>query len=477
MSQGVPLAADNARHVVIVGGGASGVLLACHLLRKPDDDVRVTLIEKRPVVGRGMAYSTAQPGHLLNVRAANMSAFADDPLHFCRWLAENDDDAHGQQPGPLTFAQRRVYGRYIAGLITPHLGPPGEPGRLQVVYGEGRTISVTPSGVRIGIDDGRCFASDVAVLATGHDEAVRGGPTCYVNPWESPADSGVARDAAVLVRGTGLTMVDFVVSLRANGHRGPIYAMSRRGLLPQAHRAVAALTLDPDDIPFGASLVTIWRWLRRLAKDTMAEGGDWRSVVDGVRPYTWEIWRRLPFDSKQRFLRHARAYWEVHRHRMAPEVEQEIHEALASGQLRVITAKTLDLLPTPTGARLTYRRRGRSTPETLDVAKVAECTGVYTDPLATTNPLLQHLISQGLARPDSLGIGIDVSADCTIVDSNGEASPVLYGVGPLTRAAFWEIMAVPDIRVQCADLALHLLSRLAGEEPAPPRLRATGGAA
>ena len=386
------MSAENGKHISIVGGGASGVLLACHLLRNDDDDLRVTLIEKRPVVGRGMAYSTAQPGHLLNVRATNMSAFADDPLHFCRWLAENDDDAHGEQPGPLTFAQRRVYGRYIAELITPHLGPPGKPGRLRVIYGEGRSIATTPTSVAIGIDDGRIISGDLAVLATGHEETAKAGPACYVNPWESPSDSGVDADAAVLIRGTGLTMVDFVVSLRASGHRGPIYAMSRRGLLPQAHRPVSALTLKRESIPFGASLVTLWRWLRRLAEDTVAPGGDWRSVVDGIRPYTWEIWRRLPFDSKQRFLRHARAWWEVHRHRMAPEVEQLIQEALASGQLRIIAAKTLALVPSASVARITYRRRGSGESETLDVAKVAECTGVYTDSLATTNPLLKQLI-------------------------------------------------------------------------------------
>ena len=471
------MAAGNCRHIIVVGGGASGVLLACHLLRDPNHAISVTLIEKRQAIGRGMAYSTAQPGHLLNVRAANMSAFADDPLHFCRWLATHDDDAPAHEPGPLTFAQRRVYGRYIAELITPHLGPPGEPGRLQVVYGEGRGIAVTPPGVRITLDDGRCFAGEVAVLATGHEEAARGGPACYVNPWESPTASGVDADSAVLIRGTGLTMVDFVVSLRASGHRGPIYAMSRRGLLPQAHRAVAALPIELSDIPSGKSLVTLWRFVRRLAVDTVAKGGDWRSVVDGIRPYTWEIWRRLPFDSKQRFLRHARAYWEVHRHRMAPEIDAEIKDALNSGQLRIVAAKTFDVVPTQAGARVTYRRRGETAHETLDVAKVAECTGVYTDPLATTNPLLQQLIAQGLARPDALGIGIDINADCAVTDRCGAASPVLYGVGPLTRAAFWEIMAVPDIRVQCAELARHLLGRLTGDAPGAAKLSLTGGVA
>ena len=151
-----------------------------------------------------------------------MSAFADDPSHFQRWLATHNADSQGGEPGRLDFAQRRVYGRYIAELINPHLGAPGEPGRLQVIYGEGRSISIAPSGVRLSIDDGRCFAGDVGVLATGHDEAPRGGSSCYVNPWESPAASDINRDAAVLIRGTGLTMVDFVVSLRAAGHRGPI---------------------------------------------------------------------------------------------------------------------------------------------------------------------------------------------------------------------------------------------------------------
>ncbi len=470
------MSARNGKHVVVVGGGASGVLLACHLLRNRDEGISVSLIEKRSAVGRGMAYSTAQPGHLLNVRATNMSAFADDPLHFCRWLAENDSDIQGETPGPLTFAQRRVYGRYIAELITPLIGSATAPGPLQVVYGKASAVSITPRGVSVAIDGDRTVAADLAVLATGHDEAPHGAPACYVNPWESPLQSGVKPDTAVLIRGTGLTMIDFVVSLTAAGHRGPIYAMSRRGLMPQAHRAVSPLKIDPNTIPFGASLVTLWRWLRCLAKDTVAQGGDWRSVVDGIRPYTWEIWRNLPFDSKHRFLRHARAWWEVHRHRMAPEVAEQINAAIARGQLKPIAAKTISVMPTGTGAHIVYRRRGTAIVEELDVAKVAECTGVYTDPLETTNPVLRRLLAEGLARPDPLGIGIDVDDNCAIIDRAGHASEVLFGVGPLTRAAFWEIMAVPDIRVQCAELASHLRGLLAGDL-APSRKRITGGAA
>ncbi len=458
------LSAARDKHVIVVGGGASGVLFACHLLRDDTSTLRVTLIEKRPSIGRGTAYSTAQPGHLLNVRAANMSAFADDPQHFCRWLAEHDAAAGGREPDPLSFAQRRVYGQYIAQLVAPHLWNGDRKGRLEIAYGEGRDIALVGHGVSVGLDDGTLISGDVAVLATGHDEAPVGNPACYVSPWETPGDAGVPKDAAVLIRGTGLTMVDYVLSLRANGHQGPIYAMSRRGLLPQAHRPVAAAALDAADIPFGASLTELWCWLRKRAQDAMAEGGDWRSVVDGIRPYAWEIWQSLSFSSKQRFLRHARPWWEVHRHRMAPEVAQQILAARASGQLRIIAAKTEQITPSARGATVTYRRRGATAIETLEVARVVQCTGVFTDPMETTNPLLRNLLAQGLARADPLGIGLEVTGECAIVDAHGQASDRLFAVGPLTRAAFFEIMAVPDIRVQCAELAHALRSRLAGRD-------------
>ncbi len=108
---------------------------------------------------------------------------------------------------------------------------------------------------------------------------------------------------------------------------------------------------------------------------------------------------------------------------------------------------------------------------------MVECTGVYSDPQGTTNPLLRQMLVQGLARPDPLGIGIDVSDDCAIIDSDGRPSPVLFAVGPLTRAAFWEIMAIPDIRVQCAELAKSLRARLGRRTLTAAKFEALGGAA
>jgi uncharacterized NAD(P)/FAD-binding protein YdhS len=70
-------------------------------------------------------------------------------------------------------------------------------------------------------------------------------------------------------------------------------------------------------------------------------------------------------------------------------------------------------------------------------------------------------VGQGLARPDPLRIGLDVTPDFAVIDSQDRAAAQLHAIGPLTRGRFFEIEAIPDIRVQCAQLAAALLKRQA----------------
>jgi uncharacterized NAD(P)/FAD-binding protein YdhS len=446
------------RNVIIIGGGASGVLLACHLLRDRDCDLRVTIVEKRPDVGRGIAYSTANPDHLLNVRVANMSAFPDDPDHFWRWLWEregHDGSVAGQRcDDPFCFVPRRIYGDYIAGLLSPLLAE--SPKRLRIIRGECDSIDEAPSGIAVSLTDGSGCRGDIAVLATGHEVPSNDDAGCYLDPWVAPADAGVTLDTRILVLGTGLTMIDYVLSLILAGHVGLIVAMSRRGLLPNAHRSVQPVTIKAAQIPFGAGITTLIRWLRTLIDRHVAAGGDWRSVVDGLRPFTQKIWQELPMTARRSFLEHARPWWDVLRHRMAPEVETRIKARIADGGLTVMAAKLCAVEQHPQGAVVRYRRRGANVVETLRVDKIVDCRGVGPVPLRLTNPALRSLFQRGLARLDPLQMGIDVTQDCAIVNQQGAPSNRLFAIGPLTRAAFWEIIAVPDIRTQCMKLARHI---------------------
>ena len=91
-------------HVAVIGAGFSGLMTAVHLTAL-SADLRVTLIERRPVFGRGVAYDTRDPGHLLNVRLDNMSAFPDRPDDLADWVAARDP-----APAPHDFIGRGLYG-------------------------------------------------------------------------------------------------------------------------------------------------------------------------------------------------------------------------------------------------------------------------------------------------------------------------------------------------------------------------------
>jgi uncharacterized NAD(P)/FAD-binding protein YdhS len=440
------------RHAIIIGGGASGVLLAYQLLQNHDFRFRVTLIERRPEIGRGPAYHTSNPEHVLNVRAANMSALPDDPEHFWRWLSNR---AEGPLcPDPYCFVPRRTYGDYLASLITPFTSFESGPPFLTIVHGQCVDLVEGAEDVVVTLADGSRHFGDVAVLATGNESPVAKFP-CDVDPW-APQSAAVDKDTTVLILGTGLTMIDYVLSLLRDGHRGQIIAMSRRGLLAKAHRRTDPLRIDETDVPFGASAGRLLRWLRDRIEVHMAAGGDWRSVIDAIRPYTQRLWHELPLASRRRFLEHARAWWDVHRHRTAPEVEMRLTDALAAGRLSLVAAKIAGIEPNAAGALVRYRRRGRQDTASLQVGLIVDCTGIVKDPRATGNPVIQRLFEQGSARTDALHIGIDVADDCAVIKRNGIASRRLFAVGPLTRAAFWEIVAIPDIRNQCAELAARL---------------------
>jgi uncharacterized NAD(P)/FAD-binding protein YdhS len=448
---------DEGRHVVVVGGGASGVLLACHLLRSLSENIRVTLIEKHPAIGRGIAYGTADPAHLLNVRAANMSAFVDDPDHFWRWLQANSLAAADSDR--FCFVSRQIYGRYIESLLQGLSY--GKNRELRIVRGECIAVAPTASGATARLQDSSSISAQIVVLATGNEICqTHMSNHLYANPWEAPTGTEIPQDGHVLILGTGLTMIDYVQSLLHRGHKGPITAISRRGLLPKPHRPVVPFPIDRVDIPFGCEIAELISWFRKMTRAAQRQGGDWRSVVDGIRPFTQELWQTLTIPARQRFLRHARTWWDVHRHRMAPEVEAFITSAMSSGQLRIIAGKVQSVERSECAALVTFRPRGCSTTETMEAARIVECTGVNPIPHNTTNPVLRSLFDNGSARIDPMGIGLDATSNCALINVSGEPSTRIFAIGPLTRAAFWEIVAIPDIRAQCHRLTEHICALL-----------------
>lgn len=448
--------------VAVVGAGFSGALLAVQLLRRCAGQDRVYLFERDSRFGRGTAYSTGNPNHLLNVRAENMSAFPDDPDHFRRWLATRGAEEQPAETPAGPFVSRALYGRYVQDLLGSEIWSGGKARHLFLVPDEVVGIAPEPAGsLAVKAAGGRHYAADAAVLALGNFQPGDTVAGHFGNPWDPAALENLPATAPVLLIGTGLTMVDMLVSLLDRRHKGPIIALSRRGFLPFSHEARQAWRpLLPSAAERG-SVRAMFRLLRREIEAAAEAGVDWRAVVDAVRPLTQSVWQGWSLVERRRFLRHVRALWDVHRHRMAPSVAAQVAAALARGQLIVRRGWLRGIEPVAEGEGLavTFRPKGAAAPETLTVARVINCSGPASDYTRIDAPLIQDLLGQGLARPDPLRLGLDVDADGALIDREGTSSPRLFAVGPVTKGNFWEITAVPDIRTQCAQLAARIMDR------------------
>ncbi|MCP9231100.1 FAD/NAD(P)-binding domain-containing protein [Mesorhizobium sp. LMG 17147] len=438
--------------IIIVGGGASGVVLAAHLLKSPNPDLRVSLIEKRPHFGQGMAYSTLLSAHVLNVSASGMSAYADDPGNFLRWLLERGIATPEQAP---VYAPRSVYARYLKELLDELETREQQTGRLRLIREESLSISPTASGVEVTLANGTSVVAHLAVLATGHDEEPGAGQGHAIR-MGSEADTALDPEAQVLVLGTGLSMVDAFLSLEQRGHRGAIVAVSRRGLLPSPHRKGNPIKLDVADIPLGTQLSYFVGWFRDLIRENQKAGIDWRDVVDGLRPFNQKIWQNWPSSAKRRFVEHTKAWWDIHRHRMAPEVYTRVAEAVQAGRIRLVAGRVVEIAAGD-GFSVQVQSRHTQQLERFDVTRIYDCTGIARDISTTSNSVVRSLVERGLARPDPLRLGLDVTANCEVIAGDGTVSAKILAVGPLTRGTFFEIDAIPDIRVQCARLSKRLL--------------------
>jgi len=462
--------------VAIIGAGFSGSLLAVQLLRRFLPGGRVYLIEKNANFGRGLAYSTGNPNHVLNVRAGRMSAFADEPNHFADWLRRHADQkgsAEAVWSGSDQFVPRRLYGAYIQDLLGNEIWQAGNGRNLYLVPDEAVALWQRPDGLSLQVRSGRTYEVDVAVLAVGnfpHDDTAA---HHYANPWSPQALAGLEAEAPVLLIGTGLTMIDTVISLLDQGHSGPIHAVSRRGLLPRRHGEAPPQPPLPlaeiDCSSIAAMLQAVRQAVRRAAGDENA----WRSVIDALRPYTQEIWQSLSTAEKRRFLRHLRPWWDVHRHRMAPAVADIIDDAIRRRQLKLQAARVQAMAPDRQGVAVTLKKRGSDRLENLRVARVIDCSGPQCDYASIDSPLVHDLLSQGMARPDPLKLGLDVTADSAVINRWGVPSQQIYALGPVTRGLFWEITSVPDIREQCWKVA-SLIGQRAATYAVPACARAAG---
>lgn len=457
--------ADTTRCIAIVGAGFCGTVTAINLLQQSHGEpLRIVLID-RERHARGAAYAAHASSHLLNVPAGRMSALSSDPMSFLRFAQRTHPAATAED-----FLPRALYGDYLEEMLaTAERAAPAHI-RLELVRGSVLSLDIWRPGHTfiLGFDGGHELMATEVVLALGNGsppelagpDELRTSLRLIENPWAEPQI--FARDESVLIVGTGLTMADMVGTALQSGS-GPrrLHAISRHGLVPPRQTAFRHSHSQFDALPLlrvaSFSMRQLFRVVRETCRAAEERGGDWREAITFVRTLAPRLWSKLPLNERRRFLRHVKAYWDIHRHRLPPSARAAIDELRQSQRLIVHAGRLVQLQPEGNRVRVTWRPRGQTQTSVLVVDRVLNCTGPDYRCGSSRDPLIRNLVANGLIQPDELDTGLRTAPSGRVLNLMGHATRGLYYVGPMLRADHWEATAVQELREHAERLVRQLV--------------------
>ena len=430
------------------------MLTAVNLLSIPGgEQVEVTIHEASGIVGRGIAYGTSDPRHLLNVRARHMSAWPDVPSDLLEWAART-----GRGIDPQGFLPRRDYAAYLQDTLASVADH-----RLTVRAGRVDDLVALPDGGFEVHAAGTVSIADSVVLAYGNQEpralVVDGdtlppAPWHVPNPWDLAALHLLPGDATAVVVGTGLTAIDTTITFLEEHAGRRVVMTSRNGLLPFAHVGQQSTAWVSPTVTGPTTADGLAAFVREQVDAAAARGVDWRAVVDGLRPQTQALWQGLDLEERRRFLSTHARQWEVRRHRMAPEVAERLEAYQAEGRLSILAGAVARVVDR--GHRCEVHLGAVGTPVSADA--LVNCTGPSPDITRSGDALLLALRERGLASPDPLHLGLATTEDGALLDPHGQLVPGLFAVGPPRKGVLWESTAIPEIRAQAAGVARSLVA-------------------
>ncbi|MFM9890961.1 MAG: FAD/NAD(P)-binding protein [Rickettsiales bacterium] len=444
----------NPPRIAVIGFGFSGLMVVANLVREAKGALLIYIIDPA-LDARGVAYSTTCPQHLLNVSASRMGAYAHDIGGFYDWLQTPEGMASSQRVcgrssfASRDFAPRMLYGAYLDSIwrTTQELAATKS---IQLKLLPTRASTIAPTPLAVLTERGDAVAVDTVVLAVGHEFKPifpqLAAELVIQHPWAPGALAGAAKWASpVMLLGSGLTAIDMLLMLREKGYSGEVVAVSRTGTLPQPHRHdVTPYALDVEAL---LQQKTLSKMLRSMRAAFLSHG-EWRGVLDSLRPHTRALWQSLSVRDQQRFQRRLGTRWSTHRHRMAPEIAMRVETERVAGTFRVVAAKRV-------GAQMQAgRAEAKLCEEMLHPSRIIHCVGPELNVTRSARNVLKQALADGLIEPHSNGVGITTDPHGRVV---GAAYPNLYAVGSLMTGQWLESTAVPELRAQAAGVAQTIL--------------------
>jgi len=443
--------------VTIVGAGFSGIALTLNLLRQVKTPLKINLIERSDRFAKGVAYSTKEDYHILNVPAIKMGLFEEEPHHFFTWLRAN-----GYCYEPNDFVPRKIYGDYLKNIFESETS---NSGAIEIFQDEAIDISKLEQGALITLENTGTFYSDQIILATGNFQKplfvsnISGENFKFYNdPWQSdqiPYLKYSEKDK-ILIIGTGLTMVDIVLSLVNNNYKGKIWAISRNGRLPLPHNFESYYPSFINELKLSTNLASLINTIKKHLEIANKLDISWQAVLDTLRPHHTNLWQNLTLNERTKFLKRLGNIWNISRHRIPEKSDQILQTLISNDRLIIKKAELKKFLETKDGWNCELKETKAKNLFLENFKTIFNCSGIHHNPVQIQDRLIKNLFEAGQLCVHPLGDGFNATKEGALIDNKGTSSNCLYTIGPALKSVLGESTAVQEIRQQAKQLAFTL---------------------
>jgi uncharacterized NAD(P)/FAD-binding protein YdhS len=453
----------------IIGAGFSGTMTAVQLIEKSNVPFEIIIINERETLNKGFAYNPYSDKHLLNVITGKMSAFPDNADHFLDWVMEKE--AFKNKDRVLianSFLPRQLYGEYLVDIWKHYL-----------TIAESKNITVTvidsfvvdlqsqESNVTLWLDNNQTLTVDNCIITSGNqiprNPKIKNpdfyqSKNYFQNPWKAASVQNTNPHLPVLIVGNGLTMVDTVIGLMEQGFKNDIYSISPNGfnILPHRHNGLKYTKLV-EELKEDMSLFDLVKLVNKHIKMVREHGATAEPVIDSLRPFTQNIWKRFAAEEKNIFMSRLRHLWGVARHRIPTHTHDKLQKLRIEGTLKINSGKILNFTEDQSGITVEYFDKKEHAIKTIKVSRIINCTGPETDLMNVEKSFLKNCLLNGTLMQDHLKLGVITNTETfQVINNNKKAHSNLFTIGGNLKGELWESTAVNELRSQAEKLAEKL---------------------
>ncbi len=456
----------------IIGGGFSGLMVAYHLIINSKSQITIHIIDDNFKNGKGIAYSCNSSELILNVTAGKMSAINSDPDHFLNWASKHADYINTEKKIlSNAYLPRNFYGKYLES-IWHEINTIAINNKIiiDVLKKNAVDIDKVNNDFKVTFSDGNTETYSSCILSTGNqppqnptvfNQEILQSNIYYQNPWDEKIYNKINNKLPILIIGNGLSMVDTVIELKNIGFNNKIFSLSPHGYNILPHRT-NDVTYEDIKIEYkilnNISLLNVLKLINFHRKKLRSLGVSAEAVIDAIRPFSQEIWRKFTINEKRIFLNRLRHFWGVARHRLPMQIHDKIQNYRIKNELEIIAGKIIDANVINDEIKVLYTNRITNENSELIIGKIINCTGPEMNYSKCDNKLLLNCIRKGYIQQEDLNLGINI--DVTSFQVKGHNNQIvknLFTLGSSLRGELWESTSVTDIKIQAESVANIIL--------------------